>query len=85
MYRVCTPRREIGDISACAALQWEARSHPIVQSGNAAPRPMKTGNARSRLHYDAMRGDFSLYAEARHSHPRRKWRKTGDLLAELQP
>ncbi|MDB5610222.1 MAG: hypothetical protein JWP25_7122 [Bradyrhizobium sp.] len=37
MYRVCTPRREFGDISACAALQWEARSHPIIQSGNSAP------------------------------------------------
>jgi hypothetical protein len=53
MYRVCAPRREIGDISASAALQWEARSHPIVASGDAAPQPMKMGTIASPWRYDA--------------------------------
>ena len=42
MYRVSTPRREFGEISACAASQWEARSHPIVQSGSGAPDTIRT-------------------------------------------
>ena len=48
MYRVCTPRREFGDISACAALQWEARSHPIIRSGNGALGEMRTPDPRIR-------------------------------------